>query len=794
MKKESDNPASGKGVEAAEKVLTSHGEDNPAVAACKAFFEKHFSQLVGHFFDQVDDELFKLSNRAESSVLQQNYFDTMRMVRREREDAQNNYLNSLLRGYSEFWQKGAQPSAKKNGRTSDAGGFDKENLSLVDNIALEEGLAVSGMIEKGNGLYDDHLYALNKRFAFLLGKEDLALEENPLSPEIICLAFEQAIKSTDMDPRIKLIIFKLYDRVVLSGLGDLYNGLNAVLAEHSILLSIPKRPRHAPVPSSAASTALHTGQVDAKQGAESATAYGDVFQMMHSMMGEWRSQAGVPSTKSMFSGPAFQTSEVLNTLSTLQVPDGESSELADQALKTFLSNELNKQQPEGESRPMGEIDEDIIDMVSMAFDFILDENTLSSKVRSVIARLQIPVIKVAIIEKNFFAKQSHPARQLLNRLAQAGLTISDEGCESNPTYRKIEEVVRRILDEFEQNVELFTVLLDDFSAFVDKELQRSTVMEERTIRTTSSKEQRFLAQKEVASQIARRVHGQTLPVVVTGMLEDAWKDVMFLSLLRKDQEPEEWANVLEVMDKLLWSVEPHTDSGERKEILTEIAFVVKGLRKGLETISYDPFKIDTLFEQLEKCHSAALNSAAASAPAAGEPSSLEGVEPIVPDEVERVVIDSSQFKDPLLAAEIEAITATLAGADHSMGEGNFEGEEEIFSEEIVLESADLRELRNEVEDEQLTMAVDMKIGQWLEMVDERGKRVRAKLSWRSSVTGLMVFVNRKGVKVAEKTAQGLAAELRRESTFLISGEKAPLMDRALSAVMNMLKSSSREEK
>ena len=48
--------------------------------------------------------------------------------------------------------------------------------------------------------------------------------------------------------------------------------------------------------------------------------------------------------------------------------------------------------------------------------------------------------------------------------------------------------------------------------------------------------------------------------------------------------------------------------------------------------------------------------------------------------------------------------------------------------------------------------------------------------------------------MAEKTAQGLAAELRRESTFLIPGGKAPLMDRALSAVMNVLKSSSREEK
>ena len=97
-----------------------------------------------------------------------------------------------------------------------------------------------------------------------------------------------------------------------------------------------------------------------------------------------------------------------------------------------------------EARPIGVLEEDVIDMVAMIFDFILDDKHLPDPVKALISRLQIPIVKAAVLEKSFFAKKSHPARELLNSLARAGAGLDNQSCESNPVFAEIESVVGRV--------------------------------------------------------------------------------------------------------------------------------------------------------------------------------------------------------------------------------------------------------------------------------------------------------------------------------------------------------------
>src|SRR3546814_4455044 len=64
----------------------------------------------------------------------------------------------------------------------------------------------------------------------------------------------------------------------------------------------------------------------------------------------------------------------------------------------------------GKSRVVGEIDDDVINLVSMLFEFILDDRTLPDSLKALIGRLQIPLLKVAVLDKTFFSRGSHPAR------------------------------------------------------------------------------------------------------------------------------------------------------------------------------------------------------------------------------------------------------------------------------------------------------------------------------------------------------------------------------------------------
>ena len=105
---------------------------------------------------------------------------------------------------------------------------------------------------------------------------------------------------------------------------------------------------------------------------------------------------------------------MLNALSTLQLdsPALSRAEAIGQSLKLYVSSQLNNLNSAGQSRPIADLDGDVIDMVGMIFDFILDDNTLPNTVKALIGRLQIPIVKVAILEKGFFANKSHPARGL----------------------------------------------------------------------------------------------------------------------------------------------------------------------------------------------------------------------------------------------------------------------------------------------------------------------------------------------------------------------------------------------
>ena len=113
-------------------------------------------------------------------------------------------------------------------------------------------------------------------------------------------------------------------------------------------------------------------------------------------------------------------------------------------------------------------------------------------------------------------------------------------------------------------------------------------------------------------------------------------------------------------------------------------------------------------------------------------------------------------------------------------------------EEIVLRSSRDETSPEEhyaADDEFLKHAKDMKVGTWVEFTDtENGTKERAKLSWVSPITSKYLFVNRKGLKVADKTVFALAAEMRRGATIVL--EEVPLFDRALDAIVERLKATS----
>ena len=129
------------------------------------------------------------------------------------------------------------------------------------------------------------------------------------------------------------------------------------------------------------------------------------------------------------------------------------------------------------------------------------------------------------------------------------------------------------------------------------------------------------------------------------------------------------------------------------------------------------------------------------------------------------------------SGEAKAASAASSGSDT-----------ETEVEEITLESSpDGEQGSHAVSDEYVEQAENLVVGTWLELTEEDGSSVRIKLSWKSDVSDAYIFVNRKGIKVAEMTLQGLAMLFRRKTAVVLEEIDVPIMDRALHSMVEALK-------
>lgn len=746
--------------------------DNSIAEECWSIVAERIAELLPQFFSQLDDDLFKMSEKAESNSQGTMLFESMRYIRKERSSLQAEYIEAISRKYDEYWRKFPIQQAKKKESPNEGeeGGF-----LLMDESVLEESLAVGGMIEKGNGLFQQELFPLNQRFCELLG-EERDYGELPISPETLCKEFEEVLKALAMELKVKLFIYKIFERQILCNFGVIYHELNAHLAASGVLPSITRNFKRQANDSSKPSTPYPGSPEEANE----AVAYLEAFRSMQSLMDGWRSQLGTAplSATAMADAIIVDSKEVLGALNTLQLPndDGasEGQPVTAESLKQYVAMQLGKASGDNKARTMGRPEEDIIDMVGMIFDFILDDKNLSLPVKGLIARLQIPVIKVAILDKSFFAKKSHPARALLNALAQAGIGLgAAEADADNPVIRKIEEIVGRVLQEFDQQVGLFEELLEDLAAFLDKDSQRSKVAEDRTRQVTQSKEKVWLAKKAVASEITLRLQSKDTPAAFRSFLYNDWKDVLVLAYLRQDKMDGEWERSLDIMDKLLWSVTPPANPRERQEVIRSIPALLKSIKEGLESISLDPHQIAALLKDLEVCHMSALRSQASS--------KGSEVNDLPKDTSKALPTNEVNIRDAELAEAIQEIRSHLPDIS------NIEIEEVIMGDSrghLHTESAPKADYAQGVF---IEMVNHMNVGDWVEFTDENDRTSRAKLSWKSPATSLCVFVNRRGVKVMELKVNDLVARLREGKARIIEDASTPLMDRALSFLTQSLK-------
>jgi hypothetical protein len=488
----------------------------------------------------------------------------------------------------------------------------------------------------------------------------------------------------------------------------------------------------------------------------------EIYNTVRSLLASRRAQmpAGDPGGDYVGGGmavPAIAPTDLLSALTLLQnqamMAQTHASTAVDavqavQQIKQELLDQASKLHGEEKAHVSG-ADEDTIDLVGMLFEFILQDRNLPAQMQALLGRLQIPFLKVAILDKHLFAQKTHPARQLLDTMAEACMGWSEESDKDHRLYDKVKHTIESLLKEFDDDLGIFERARVDFETFLEANKKRAELAEQRAAEATRGREKLHEARRISAREILKRVDGKQLPDIVHNVLTRPWANYLVLTLLRQGEDSNEWRQALRFADEFAWSAEPKTTDAERTRLKGILPALEKNLRHGLATVAYHENDVTQLMHELNAFYRNAL---------AGETAALHSK-----DE------QGSSFEIVSKAA------ATAAAVESPV-------------EEIVMADAEesAPEANYDADDECLKQAKEMKVGTWVEFTDAAtGNKERAKLSWISPISSKYLFVNRKGLKVSDKTVFALAAEIRRGDAVVL--EEVPLFDRALDAIVERLK-------
>jgi len=424
-------------------------------AAVHAVHEKGKSLLSGRlsrFFDQADDSLFELADKAESNQDQNIYFDSMREIRVQRRGIEKAFAQALDDAFAGLISMAPESAAAEPLQT-----LTNNTLSLISNDDLEEMVAVDSTVTRATRELAEPIQHISMRLDSLVPTKVFS-KNNPLGPQLLCSTFTSQVKGLDVDIKVKLVLFKLFDREVIGNLQDVYEKINTLLIDQNVLPSIGGGANAQNPLNVNAALGLTPGGLDpnllqnAQLGAMAQHATPEVLNALRQLFGDKMVSQATPQEQ-ILAGKELISMLSMAQKTPMNTPGVQNAQDPVKDIRGLIG-EMQKQS--GVNASIDTLDDEVINLVNMLFEFILQDRNLATPMKALISRMQIPIVKVALVDKTFFTKGGHSARRLLNEMATAALGWQGEKADTGDSlYRKMEAIVSSLLRDFDADVSIF---------------------------------------------------------------------------------------------------------------------------------------------------------------------------------------------------------------------------------------------------------------------------------------------------------------------------------------------------
>lgn len=382
----------------------------------------------------------------------------------------------------------------------------------------------------------------------------------------------------------------------------------------------------------------------------------------------------------------------------------------------------------------------IIEVVALMFQSILAEERIPPSIRVWFARLQIPVLRVALAEPEFFSALQHPARRLIDRMGSCVM-----GFESNVSSAALEAEIKRVVQVIEQYPEtgrrVFQLVFDEFQKFLSTYLSEQGSAS-RFVSVAQQVEQKETLSVQYTIELRKLLDDVPVRDEVREFLFKVWVEVLAVASVKYGLKHEETASLKRVASDLLWAASAKPNRNDRARVIQQLPGLLQRLRQGMGLLGYPPGLQDTHIKSVSDTLADAFMSRTEAIPQ----ESLDKLSDRLAH-LEDYLPDSGVGDLDLDNESIEMITGVDASNIEVIRHGGSQPNEAMRA-----------------------WAVELQIGSWFGL-DHNGKLNSVQLAWRSQRGQLYLFVTNGG--------RCFLVQANRVAAYLQAGLLVPSEDEAL---------------
>lgn len=718
-----------------------------------------FGRQLESMLTEFEQQLFKLADQARNPALQAGYFETLRKVRLHRAQLAPRFMAGLETALATI----REPAAEDATEASDHGDFD--DLRLVDDAEVSEATVLAGIASRHESRAGLPLLLLGQRFGVLAGAPAFDAERLPVGPHRLCLLLSEAGEVLQLEQEARLLLFQCFNSHAMTGYAQLVEAMNAMLARENILPGLSyvplrtrptaqdaapqpaaqaqpqasdagEQPRNAPSSppgradeAAPASERPHTrwwgengnGSGSAEEEKAALSMLQELLSSRRKALGSLRKDPGGGNQAPL------KTPDVVAALGSQQ--QMESGDVQRPRTIADLKQALLAQsrQQHGQAMRLSSEDEDTFELLGLLYTGIgreLREGTLSS---NLLERLQVPLLRLALLDRAFFIRSQHPARQLLSAVAEAGAKWMDEDGSDPRLERQLREAVDHVVQNFQGDAEVFEAANQPLQNHLQLMARKAELSERRHVEAARGKEKLVVAKRRSGEAIEQALAGRELPRFLRKLLDQAWADVLTLTLLRHGEDSQEWQQYAG-MTSLLAA----TGIGSQKPP----EGLDRQVEQALSQVGYHEDEAAQIARHLTTGR------------------------------------DESGDGDPASRTELTMKLKARA----RLGDDAEPPKAKPLAPRNPREQACYEHLRT------------LPFGTWMEFVlNQQGDVVRRRIAWFSTVTDRVLFVNQRGQRIDEQSLDHVSRLMAQDQVRVVSADRGRLVDRAWQAALGALR-------